>query len=94
MEAMQAAGAELGLDMATARRLTLQTALGAARMAIESDIEPAQLRARVTSKGGTTERAIDSFNKSGFQQQVLDALRAAHARSLELAEELGKDTIS
>jgi pyrroline-5-carboxylate reductase len=94
MEAMQAAGAELGLDMATARRLTLQTALGAARMAIESDIEPAQLRARVTSKGGTTERAINSFNKSGFQQQVLDALRAAHARSLELAEELGKDTIS
>jgi pyrroline-5-carboxylate reductase len=91
MEAMQAAGEELGLDAATARRLILQTALGAARMAIEGDDEPAQLRARVTSKGGTTERAINSFTESGFQQQVLNALRAAHARSLELADELGKD---
>lgn len=94
MEAMQAAGEKLGLDAATARRFTLQTALGAARMAIESEDEPAELRARVTSKGGTTERAINSFTESGFQQQVLDALRAAHSRSLELAEELGKDTIS
>jgi pyrroline-5-carboxylate reductase len=94
MEAMQTAGMELGLDVATTRRFTLQTALGAARMAIESDEEPAQLRAHVTSKGGTTESAINSFTESGFQQQVLNALRAAHTRSLELAEELGKDTIS
>ncbi len=94
MEAMQAAGVELGLEIATARRFTLQTALGAARMAIESDDEPVQLRARVTSEGGTTQSAINSFTKSGFQLQVLNALRAAHTRSLELAEELGKDTIS
>ena len=94
MEAMQAAGMELGLDVATALRFTQQTALGAARMAIESDEEPAQLRAHVTSKGGTTESAINSFTESGFQQQVLNALRAAHTRSLELAEELGKDTKS
>jgi len=93
MEAMQSAGEELGLDAATARRFTLQTALGAARMAAESDDDPAQLRARVTSKGGTTERAISSFTAAGFQQLVLDALRAAHARSVELAEELGKDTL-
>jgi pyrroline-5-carboxylate reductase len=94
MEAMQATGVELGLDAATARRFTLQTALGAARMASESGEEPAELRARVTSKGGTTERAIDSFTESGFQQQVQKALRAAHSRSRELAEQLGKDTIS
>jgi pyrroline-5-carboxylate reductase len=58
MEAMIKAGQALGLDEKTARALTLQTALGAAQMAITSDVPPAELRRRVTSKGGTTERAI------------------------------------
>ena len=48
----------------------------------------------MTSKGGTTERAINSLTESGFQQQVFNALRAAHTRSLELAEELGRGTVS
>lgn len=91
MEAMQDAGTELGLDATTAQKLTLQTALGAARMATESDVDVASLRARVTSKGGTTEQAINSFENAGFQQIVKDALKAACKRSETLADELGKD---
>lgn len=91
MEAMQKAGIELGLDAATAQKLTLQTALGAARMATESDVDAATLRARVTSKGGTTEQAINSFENAGFHQIVKDALEAAANRSRTLADELGKD---
>ena len=91
MEAMQKAGIELGLDAATAEKLTLQTALGAARMAIESDIDAASLRTKVTSKGGTTEQAINSFENSGFQQIVKEALQAACKQSEILANELGKD---
>ena len=91
MEAMQSAGVELGLDSETAKQLSLQTALGAARMATESDVSPAELRARVTSKGGTTAAAIASFEANGFNQIVSEALRAAYNRSAELAEELGQD---
>jgi pyrroline-5-carboxylate reductase len=91
MEAMQKAGTELGLDATTAEKLTLQTALGAARMANEGDVDAASLRARVTSKGGTTEQAINSFENAGFQQIVKEALLAACKRSKTLADELGKD---
>lgn len=92
MEAMQKAGVELGLESETAKVLTLQTALGAARMANESSDSPAELRARVTSKGGTTAAAIASFEASRFDEIVGRALRAAYERSTELAEELGQDT--
>lgn len=91
IEAMQKAGEELGLDTETAQKLTLQTALGAARMASESDVDTTTLRARVTSKGGTTEQAINSFEKAGFQQIVKQALEAASQQSKTLADELGKD---
>ena len=91
MEAMQTAGIELGLDSDTAKQLSLQTALGAARMAHESDVSPAELRARVTSKGGTTAAALASFEANGFNEIVSEALRAAYNRSAELAEELGQD---
>lgn len=91
MEAMQAAATGLGLDSKTAEKLTLQTALGAARMAAESDTDTATLRQRVTSKGGTTEQAIRSFEQAGFQQMVSNALKAASNRSETLADELGKD---
>lgn len=89
MEAMQAAGSRLGLSDETARLLTLQTALGAARMALESSEPPDVLRARVTSPNGTTEKAIESFENGGLRQLVEDALRAAHDRSIALSEELG-----
>ena len=89
MEAMQQAGEKLGLSSDVAQQLVLQTALGAARMAIENDLPPAELRKMVTSKGGTTEQAILSFESAGYQQIVLDALQAANDRSISLADELG-----
>ncbi len=91
MEAMQHAGEKLGLTADIAQQLVLQTALGAARMAIESNISPAELRQRVTSSGGTTEQAISSFQSANYQQIVLDALEAANNRSISLAEELGSN---
>ncbi|MDT8281740.1 MAG: pyrroline-5-carboxylate reductase [Gammaproteobacteria bacterium] len=91
MEAMQQAGENLGLDAGIAQQLVLQTALGAARMAVESGESAAQLRQRVTSKGGTTEQAILSFQAANFQQIVADALQAANDRSISLAEELAAE---
>lgn len=89
MEAMAAAGEQLGLAPATARALTLQTALGAAQMAVTSDVDAAELRRRVTSPGGTTERAIAHFEQSGLRDIVTGALQAAAVRSKELSEQLG-----
>ena len=91
MEAMQQAGEKLGLSADVAQKLSLQTALGAARMATESDASPAELRARVTSKGGTTAAAIEHFQQRGFESIVTDALTAARDRAIELADILGKD---
>lgn len=91
MEAMTAAAGKLGLDADTARQLTLQTALGAARMAMDSDAGPEELRRRVTSPGGTTERAIATFEQAGLHNIVDTAINAACERSIELAEQLGKD---
>lgn len=90
IEAMTAAGEQLGLPRETAAQLTLQTALGAARMASESDVEAAELRRRVTSPNGTTEAAIKTFQAGGFETLVRQAMNAAALRSAELAEELGK----
>ena len=91
MEAMQQAGEKLGLTADVTQQLVLQTALGAARMAIESDSSPAELRQKVTSRGGTTEQAILSLQSANYQQIVLDALTAANNRSISLADELGSD---
>ncbi|MES2818858.1 MAG: pyrroline-5-carboxylate reductase [Pseudomonadota bacterium] len=90
IEAMTAAGEQLGLPRAIAAQLTLQTALGAAQMAAGSDVEAAELRRRVTSPGGTTEAAINAFQAGGFQALVEQALNAAARRSVELAEQLGQ----
>ncbi len=89
MEAMEAAGQQLGLDAETAHLLTLQTALGAARMAIESPDDPATLRRKVTSPGGTTERAVERLEQAGLRAIFVDALSAARDRSIELSTELG-----
>jgi len=88
MEAMQAAGRELGLPEKTARLLTLQTAFGAAKMALESSEDVATLRARVTSPGGTTECALQSFQADGLEAIVRKALKAAAERSSELGSKL------
>lgn len=90
MEAMIAAGTALGLDEATSRELTLQTALGAARMAQSSDFPPAELRRRVTSPGGTTERAITVLNEGKVGDTMALALKACAARGVELADQLGR----
>lgn len=90
MEAMTAAGERLGLSAETASLLARQTAFGAARMALVSDFEPAELRRRVTSPNGTTEAAIKTFQAGGFEALVEQALQAAAHRSAELAEQLGQ----
>ncbi|MCK4708075.1 MAG: pyrroline-5-carboxylate reductase [Gammaproteobacteria bacterium] len=91
MEAMQNAAEKLGLNKQQAKQLSLQTALGAARMAIESDEDVAILRAKVTSKGGTTEQAIKTFEASGLPDIVMQAMQAANDKAIDLAEILGKD---
>ena len=89
MDAMQNAGEQLGLPGNTARLLTLQTALGAAKMALESTEELTELRQRVTSPGGTTERAIHVLQDHHLDKIFDEALRAAHQRSIELAKLFG-----
>jgi pyrroline-5-carboxylate reductase len=88
MEALEQAGIELGLDAETARLLTIQTALGAARMAVESDLPPARLREQVTSPGGTTERALAVFAEGGLCDLVGRAARAARDRATEISKNL------
>ena len=89
IEAMEAAARELGLPAETAHLLTLQTALGAARMALESSEPAAVLRQRVTSPGGTTERALGILEDGGLRDLFERALRGARDRSRELSADLG-----
>lgn len=89
MELMEKTGTELGLEADAARILTLHTALGAARMALESGEAPGTLRQQVTSPAGTTEAAIKSFLSGGIEERVRAALTAARDRAIELGAELG-----
>lgn len=89
MEAMEESALELGLSRATAQLLIEQTALGAAKMALEAVESPSELRRKVTSPGGTTEQAINTFNDNGFTDLVKKALQAANDRSISLANDLG-----
>ncbi len=89
MEAMQQAGMQLGLTADMARLLTLQTAFGAAKMALESREDAAVLRRQVTSPGGTTERAIGILQQGGLETLFTQALSGARDRSQELAALLG-----
>ena len=88
MESMIRAGKNLGLDEKVATALTLQTALGAAQMAITSSNTPAELRKNVTSPNGTTQAAIEVFDHAQISQNIQAALAAAKMRSQELAQEL------
>ncbi|MGZ8187364.1 MAG: pyrroline-5-carboxylate reductase [Methylosarcina sp.] len=87
MEAMEKTAVELGLNEITARLLVQQTALGAAKIALESSESPEQLRKRVTSPGGTTQRAIETFQQGGFNELVTKALHAARDRSIEMSKQ-------
>jgi pyrroline-5-carboxylate reductase len=86
MECMQAAAEQLGLSVEAARLLTLQTAFGATRMALESDSTLKELRQRVTSPKGTTERALQVFTQQNLTGIVASALQAAKQRAEELAD--------
>ena len=91
METLERAAIDHGLDPETARLLTLETAFGAAKMALEGAEEPSQLRARVTSPGGTTEQAVKVLEDGGIHRLFNQAVRAAIVRARELADMLGKN---
>lgn len=90
MELIEKQAVRLGLTPESARILTLQTALGAARMALESEEPVGELRRRVTSPGGTTEAALRILSEPEFAATVNRALESANKRAAELADEFGK----
>lgn len=91
VEALENAAVAQGLPRETARTLAVQTCLGAGRMLREDGATPAELRQRVTSAGGTTQAALDSFAASGFSAIVARAVAAATARGREMSEHFGDD---
>jgi len=91
IEQLAASGAALGLPAETARRLALQTVLGAAQLAARSAEPASVLRERVTSKGGTTEAALRVFDEERLAARLHRALEAASRRGAELGELLGRD---
>ena len=86
MEALEQAAAKQGLSPQTAHLLTLQTALGAAHLAMESNQDLAQLRDHVTSPGGTTEQAIKVLEVANIRDAFAQAIDKARQRSIELSE--------
>lgn len=86
MEALQQGAEKLGLPKASAKILILQTALGAARMAMESDISLRALIEKVASPGGTTEKALSVLEAGGIQELLIKAVEAAKHRSQEISE--------
>jgi pyrroline-5-carboxylate reductase len=91
IEALEQAARELGLSPDASRTLALATFSGAAKLAVERGEDPAVLRAQVTSKGGTTERALEVLEQAQVKRQFVAAVKAACERSRELGAELGKD---
>ena len=89
IEALQQAARELGFNDADARRLSLATFLGASKLAAASAEDAAVLRARVTSKNGTTERALLSLAANRVAEHISQAAHAAAARAREMGDELG-----
>ncbi|MBT5625874.1 MAG: pyrroline-5-carboxylate reductase [Proteobacteria bacterium] len=91
MEAIERVAVSEGLDPTTARTLTVETAIGAGRLALASPDSLAVLRKQVTSPGGTTEAAINSLDESQVSESVGKAVKAAKARSEELSQFLGTE---
>ena len=91
IEALEHAAAELGFTSEAARMLALETFMGAAKLASQSPDSAATLRERVTSKGGTTERALAELDRSGVRDAIVRAVQAAAERSRELGETLGRN---
>ncbi|QJR13350.1 pyrroline-5-carboxylate reductase [Usitatibacter palustris] len=91
MEALEAAAKDLGLAPDKARTLALWTFAGGAKLAAERGLDPAVLRAQVTSKGGTTQAAISVLDAAQVKAMFVAAIKAAHTRSQQLGDEFGKD---
>jgi pyrroline-5-carboxylate reductase len=87
LESMISAGVEMGLPKKTARELACATAEGATRLMLESGADAGELRAKVTSKGGTTAAAIEVMESNRMDATIIAALKAARDRSIELAEQ-------
>src|SRR5262249_29960786 len=91
IEALQQAGVELGFTPEQARQLALETFSGAAKLASTSSEPVETLRARVTSKAGTTEAALKSMEAAEVKRRVVEAIHAAARRSRELGDEFGRN---
>lgn len=91
IEAMQQAALELGFSAEQARQLSLETVLGAAKLATQSPETAATLRERVTSKGGTTEAALRVMNDAGVKAGIVAGIHAAQKRGIELGDLLGAE---
>lgn len=85
IEALLKAGLEIGLSEENARKLVVATVTGSAHILLETGIEPDELRRRVTSRGGTTEAAMEVLDKKRTQQTIIAAVKAAHKRAQELS---------
>jgi pyrroline-5-carboxylate reductase len=93
IEAMQDAAMALGFSAEQAKMLSLQTFAGASQLAIQSEYNPEELRAQVTSRGGTTERAIQTLMAANIKNTIAEAAKAAALRSKELGDQLGSDQL-
>lgn len=91
IESLYQAATELGFTPKQARQLSIETTLGAARLAALSEEPASVLRERVTSKGGTTEAALRAMTERGLKDAIIAGTKAANARGGELADLLGKD---
>jgi pyrroline-5-carboxylate reductase len=91
IEALQQASQEMGFSATDARKLAVQTFVGTARLAAQSPEDVTLLRERVTSRGGTTERAIASMDADRVKELIVRALHAANQRAHEMGEQLGAD---
>jgi len=91
IEAVQQAAQEMGFSASDAKKLAVETFVGTARLATQSPENLAVLRERVTSKGGTTERALASMDADRVKDLIVRALHAANQRAHELGEQLGAD---
>ena len=91
IEALEQAARDLGFSPGDARRLAYATFAGAVALAQKSDASVATLRAQVTSKGGTTERAIATLERDRVKAAIVEAVKAAAARANELGDEFGRD---
>ncbi len=86
IEAMIEGGVIVGLTRAEAQEMAIQTVYGSAAYALQSSDSPADLRARVTSPAGTTAAGLQELEKAGVRAAIIEAIRAAHQRSIELGK--------